>query len=884
MKIKLLELTNFAAIYVGLRRERLRLDFSKFTNIITIMIGEMGTGKTTILSQLHPWSSIGVLDERNSDQLIRTGKDGSKHIVFVDGNDEFDILHKYTWNKDHHSTKSFFKYNGDELNPNGNVSSFKEIVLKMMGVDQSYLRITRLGPNVSNLIDMPWNQRKSYVASMIESVDIYTSILAEIRNMIKTCDAELSTLTKQVMGVSDQELDIMRAEMYDLDKTLEKESKAVLNMYADIQQLSSDNNSIKSKYEDDIQAMINKLDRRIATNSDKRDKLSDKIKELDKGIDINQVMMDIGKYSANIDTMKSNRVLLENRANELTTEITQLENKKLVTVDSSYIDGLVKNYEDMSAKIEYYNDTLKNYEPKLSSAEINVVLSDIRTLDESIYTVKTYNRQIIESIIKNKNGSTSYAKNQAAKLQDRIIHLKRQIANLRFLDGYSVSEDLPTMTNPTCLECPYYKTHPNVVKGNNGSKSEDKIRQKQQEIEECQNQIDVFDDYAVVKSKIDHCTKLFFDIKSKVQKLGALKIDSIDLILLTANPIWYDYDKIIQELELAVNYIDKNNLQCKLVELGNEINRYKGLNMDEIVNQLRDRNNELIDTKAAIKECDDTIDECNSNIQRLNETINDYQNLNELKQELDILNNLISNDNESLSKLESDMSTLNSNMHELSQLQDRFNIVQSNYNADKAKLEQLSHRIKTIEESKKQINALQEKKYVYELIKEASSPQTGIPLLYVQMFLNDCISITNQLISMVLDESVEIMGLDLSKPDMKIPYRKNGEIMEDVKSASQGERAAISLALSFAFMHKCLSMNKGSYNYNILLLDEIDAPFDSSARDKCIQILAQQIKVNNVEQVFFITHNDRYDGYPVNVIATSDVSNIRKDVPILKVY
>jgi DNA repair exonuclease SbcCD ATPase subunit len=128
------------------------------------------------------------------------------------------------------------------------------------------------------------------------------------------------------------------------------------------------------------------------------------------------------------------------------------------------------------------------------------------------------------------------------------------------------------------------------------------------------------------------------------------------------------------------------------------------------------------------------------------------------------------------------------------------------------------------------------------------------------------------------------MGLDLSKPDMKIPYRKNGEVMEDVKSASQGERAAISLALSFAFMHKCLSMNKGDYSYNILLLDEIDAPFDSSARDKCIQILAQQIKVNNVEQVFFITHNDRYDGYPVNVIATTETSNIRKDVPMISLY
>ena len=110
MKITLLELENFAAIYVGLRRNRLRLDFSKLPNIITLIIGDMGSGKTTILSQLHPWSSIGTLDERNSDQLIRSEMDGIKHIVFKDTstNDEISITHKYTWNKDHHSVKSSF--------------------------------------------------------------------------------------------------------------------------------------------------------------------------------------------------------------------------------------------------------------------------------------------------------------------------------------------------------------------------------------------------------------------------------------------------------------------------------------------------------------------------------------------------------------------------------------------------------------------------------------------------------------------------------------------------------------------------------------------------------------------------------------------------------
>lgn len=258
--------------------------------------------------------------------------------------------------------------------------------------------------------------------------------------------------------------------------------------------------------------------------------------------------------------------------------------------------------------------------------------------------------------------------------------------------------------------------------------------------------------------------------------------------------------------------------------------------------------------------------------------------MDELKRDKEIYTKMISDDTDTLNELIKDNDSIQSGMIELNQLQGRFNELQSQYTTDQESLKKLSQLIENVESSKNRISALQEKKYVYELIKDASSPQTGIPLLYVQMFLNDCISITNQLISMVLDESVEIMGLDLSKPDMKIPYRKNGEVMEDVKSASQGERAAISLALSFAFMHKCLSMNKGDFSYNILLLDEIDAPFDASARDKCIQILAQQIKVNNVEQVFFITHNDRYDGYPVNVIATTDSSNIRKDVPMIGLY
>lgn len=884
MKIKLLELTNFAAIYVGLRRERLRLDFSKFTNIITIIVGEMGSGKTTILSQLHPWSSIGTLDERNSDQLIRSEKDGIKHIVFEDGNDTIDILHKYTWTKDHHSVKSFFKFNGEEMNPNGNNSSFKDLVTKMMGVDQSYLRITRLGPNVSNLIDMPWNQRKSYVASIIENVDIYTNILVEIRNMIKNCDAELTVLTKQVMGVTDEDLINMKAQAAILNGTIDDQSKKILNMYADIQQLMSDNTGILSRYNSDIAGTRSKLVNKIEKNKSSAVDLSSRIAELDNGLDINKVMMDIGGYSANIDTLKRNRSMLEEQYTELQMQIEQLETKKMNSADTKYMEDLIKNYEDLVRKVDFYNEQLANYKPVLSPAEINNILSDIRTLDESIYTTKTYNHTIISNIIKSSNDPVSYAKTQTGKLQDKIIHLKRQIANLRFIDSYNVTSELPEITVPACLECPYYKTHPNVVKKTNDSKTEAKIKQIQSEIEECNSKITLLEDYSVVSSKIDQCKKLFYQLKPQVQKLNALKMQDMNMILLSANPIWFDYDAIIKEMELSVNYNDRSVIQSKLIDLKAEIDKYKNLNVDDTIKQLQEKNNLLEDTKAAILECDTEITKCNDEMVHLNKLIDDYAIIDSLRKELEIVNKLIDDNTNLLSDLESDIIKYDKNQIDLHDLHIRFDDLQKVYEDNKSTYEKSMSLIDTIERSKSQINDLQEKKYIYELIKDASSPQSGIPLLYVQLFLNDCISITNQLISMVLDESVEIMGLDLSKPDMKIPYRKNGQIMEDVKSASQGERAAISLALSFAFMHKCLAMNKGNYNYNILLLDEIDAPFDANARDKCIQILAQQIKVNNVEQVFFITHNDRYDGYPVNVIATSDTPNMRKDVPSIKVY
>ena len=130
---------------------------------------------------------------------------------------------------------------------------------------------------------------------------------------------------------------------------------------------------------------------------------------------------------------------------------------------------------------------------------------------------------------------------------------------------------------------------------------------------------------------------------------------------------------------------------------------------------------------------------------------------------------------------------------------------------------------------------------------------------------------------MVFGDAVEIKEFNITDKDFFIPYYKNGTLISDVKSASQGERSIISLALSFALIRKSIT------TYNILLLDEIDGALYSKDREKFLTILAQQIKAINAEQIFVISHNNTFEGMPVNIISTTPELIDKTNVPTIYV-
>ena len=145
-------------------------------------------------------------------------------------------------------------------------------------------------------------------------------------------------------------------------------------------------------------------------------------------------------------------------------------------------------------------------------------------------------------------------------------------------------------------------------------------------------------------------------------------------------------------------------------------------------------------------------------------------------------------------------------------------------------------------------------------IKKSLSSKEGMPLRIIRNYLDNTEEITNELLDIAYDGKKYIDKFDISASEFSIPCYINGVRLPDVKYASQGELSFLEIALSFALSSQVLK------KYGIMLLDEVDGPFDNSNREKFIKIMENQIDRIKSEQNFCITHNAFFSAYPVDII------------------
>ena len=197
--------------------------------------------------------------------------------------------------------------------------------------------------------------------------------------------------------------------------------------------------------------------------------------------------------------------------------------------------------------------------------------------------------------------------------------------------------------------------------------------------------------------------------------------------------------------------------------------------------------------------------------------------------------------------------------------------INSNIQLDNKHKEELDYKLKEYSKLTNEYQALNLLFKDINEIRDALNASTGIPLVYLNVYLKNCPILMNTLLESVFDGQLQIDSFIINENEFRIPFITKGILVPDIINASQGESSFISIVLSLSLIIQSMT------SYDIICLDELDGPLDSKNRQEFINILYKFIEQVNCEQVFLITHNNMFDNEPVDLILTSetDVDNFK---------
>lgn len=874
MRITRLYLKNFIHIYSGMHKRVVELNLKDIDKKINIFIGKMGSGKTAILGHLQPFSSYGTLDSRNQEDLILAEEDGLKEIEYEINDHYYKIQHKYTWNKSSktHSVKSYIQRDGIELNENGNVRSFKEIIKLEFGIEQNFLRLLRLGPNVSNLINMKSTERKSFIASLLEDADIYTTLFQKINEDYRGINSILSVMSNKLNSLSADKESEMKIELSQLTDIVSKLQEDIQKDREEISRLIGINQSISSN------KSIDELLEIIKKSNEMKDHLLQEMNLIHEKLDkaplenIEDLSIQYGKISAILINLEESIISITSKYDSTESDRNKIRDYLLLQKSNTQIQSLETQLQIAYQKYKEAEEGINNFQCKYSYEYLGSLQTSIESFQFAIEELCTNSEKVIHKLYYSDNTLGKWANRQLNILRGRQVNLKKLLNNIQFSIEYACP--LPLYRPPMCPtdNCPFIISHPQIIKEKNSHKCNQKIMDLKHEIDSLEIEISECEDCIYQIPKMDFVKKLWEKISIPLKNIGALNENKLITILTNLNSRchWYSPDVLqstIEKLKMQDSYESlKSNyfiLKNELIELKASIGKYsdedlkiKDSELSKLMNELKELQ---IKKETTMKE--------KERIEELLEILRDSENLKERYKK-------ISDEyNRQLTQIDDLTHIINRMQVNLSMITDLQKSIQENsiiYNQKMSRLNQLNTIMQDIKSTTESYNEYLEERNILKTLLDAVSSKEGIPVIMVKLFLDECKSIVNDLIADIFDDDLEILDFDLREDtnEFKIPYLINGVAVEDISSASQGQTSVISIALSFALCRKAM------FDYNIMLLDEIDNSIHKRDREKFIAILSKQMNSVHSEQIFLITHNDIFQqsGLPVNIILTTPES------------
>ena len=849
MRITRIKLKNFAGIYAGTGLKEIDIEFDS-ENTMNMFLAANGKGKSVLMSCLTPFRE--TFDDRKD--LIIKETIGVKELWLEDGSDEYKITHYY----EAKNNKSYIEKNGIELNDNGGVKSFLNVLKDELNLDTDYIKIGKLGAGIDSFVSMNSSDRKKYIGNFIPNIDDVLQAYEIANSNFNIKKKELKKLEGEFEKLGD--IEVMKANRDTIESEINELNDSIVFNTSKKSQLEKEAEDIHADELNETLEEYNKAlklaEKEYKANQAELTKVYTKYANLKDYTDerINDSLLTENNTSIECKTKIDG---LNERKNELVREYNSLmdniNNSVTIEYSETDLEEMLKQQKDIQTDIEEADNILETYIKTDESAEsIILKINNANNYWDTLSAIDTHTDQHIITTT-TKPVYKKFDEENYNNLKEELDNIKTEIVRLGQLESLTnVLDKRPKECNiPTCAFIKTALEAQNEI--NRKSKIFDDEVRLTKEVSKLEHQKKIIDSYNEYIQKISE-----FSVQWKVSaetvleqmksNLGELKhreikrLESMQMYVMMKDMIKNNKSKL-ELIDAKIESLMKDKQMAEESQL-----RYKDLN-DKAVNLQKDI--EKINSEAEV--LTKRMNVANTKIRILN-SVKDAREIVELSlAKVTEANEFVTKNKKMLQRSKEISSELVTITKEIEKLNQTNNIHKNN-------IKELDKKIILAEDITERYNNLNKDFSKYKALRDTLDPKQGFPVLFIKTYLEDISDRVNELLNVAYDGAFQIRFNITSRDFLIEVYKGDGTMLNDIKQASQGELSMTTVSLSLAIMEKSID------RYNILYLDEVDATLSSENRRLFIDIVQKQIEKMGIEQVFVISHNNEYFSYPMNLV------------------
>lgn len=887
--------------YAGLKRgsdlDYIEIDFTKQKHKICFIIGKNKGGKSTLQSALHP------LPDSNS--CFIDGIQGRKWMRYRlnDGSIvELDINHPVNNKGERGQTKASFHkgINGQliELNPNGNIGSYKDLLEVYFGLDANFEALSRLSTEDRGIVDKSPAERKKLAANILDNLEVFNNIGKAMSKRVTTLKSMINSITNKMDSIGNRE---------NLELTLENINSSISLKQDEINRLLKEQNK--------FELMIDNLDpdKRII---DKYNNLIEALNIINKDISEIEAVLLSNKYGiTNMDTLydfiKAEHKASIDRKIELEKEEYNInailpsilaeheEEARTLELKKQRLDSLQSenNYSEIKKRVKIFRDSIKEYEAlfrqmnikdplSISKDEYIQGLNVLREIKDSIDILRkaSMDRNIIyKSVEYLESGYNLVGEMNSLDMEiDELTNRRADLITKSLLLESDVKRiDILKDRPKQCKidDCAFISDLVNISKTNpisNLEKTNEEIDRLYKEIKTLKNKSEglvyisqYMNHLRVIKRDID-MNKLTLSKLPNYEMFSSLKqiVDSV----ITGEDfgVMDDIYKTIVNANIFDSYRETINTLNKL-EADIKIYDSKVDILNELYNDITKLNEKTKETVLKLDELSsrkklivDKLSSLSIDIERYNAIILTI----ERSQEKYLLKSDIEN---KICELKDDSEKIKKCMFSISEINGRLEILNKELRPLSNKRDDITYNLRMLAQYEAELKELSDKFTISEVVKYHSVPGSGIQIIFMKMYMNKTLRMANEIISSFFDGELYLNQYIIDDNEFRIPCfdKKSGITNNDISKCSSSEKCMLGMIIGYSLLRQ-----SGDSDYDILRLDEIDAGLDQANRLSFPIALQKMIDIFGISQCIIISHNAENELSNVDLIKLSQPSSM----------